>query len=377
MNRFSESFSQTLKTIFSDRVALVTLVGAVILYSFFYPAAYRHQVAGQLPLVVVDQDHSPMSRELQRKLTALRAVHVLGVVGSMEQARQLVERGEVEAVLLIPANFQRDILRAEQGALALFGNGTLLSRAGLSMQGAAQAIRAFAQEAALSQAQFAGLTAGPALQLIERPLFNTALGYGSAIVPGVAALIVQQTLLVGLAVVAATRRERQGKLQVSLPALCGIASAFAMIGMFSLLYFSGFVFWFQDYPRGGNLIGLLLAGALFIASVVSFALFFGSFFRTRERAFQLLTITSLPIFFLSNLSWPVEASPEYLVRIAQLLPSTPGINAMVKLNQMGARLAEVSGELTNMALLTVLYGALAIWRYRRREDQFSQRSPLD
>lgn len=81
MNRFSESFSQTLKTIFSDRVALVTLVGAVILYSFFYPAAYRHQVAGQLPLVVVDQDHSPMSRELQRKLTALRAVHVLGVVG--------------------------------------------------------------------------------------------------------------------------------------------------------------------------------------------------------------------------------------------------------------------------------------------------------
>lgn len=142
------------------------------------------------------------------------------------------------------------------------------------------------------------------------------------------------------------------------------SEAFAVIGMFSLLYFSGFVFWFQDYPRAGNLTGLLLAGTLFIASVVCFALFFGSFYRTRERAFQLIIVTSLPMYFVSNLSWPVEATPTLLVYMARLLPSTPGINAMVKLNQMGASLPEVSAELVNLALLVLLYGALAMWRYR-------------
>lgn len=364
MNRFAYAFGETMRAIANDRVAMLTLVGAVLLYSFFYPAAYRHQVAVHLPLVVVDQDHSPMSRRLLRKLDAVRAVQVTGVVGSMDDARAVVERGEAEAVLLVPAGFERDILRGGQGQLALFGNGTLLGRASVAMQGAAQAITGFGREVAVSQAQFAGVPAPAPLQLIERPLFNTAEGYGSSIVPGVAALIVQQTLLIGVAVMAATRRERQGKLRLSRPGLCGIAAAFAVIGMLSLLYFSGFVFWFQDYPRAGNLVGLLLAGALFIASVVGFALFFGSFFRTRERAFQLITVTSLPLFFLSNLSWPVEATPGLLVRIAQMVPSTPGINAMVKINQMGARLPEVSAELANLALLALVYGALAMWRYR-------------
>ena len=112
----------------------------------------------------------------------------------------------------------------------------------------------------------------------------------------------------------------------------------------------------------------MLVGALFIVSVVGFAPFFSSFFRTRERAFQLVTVTSLPMFFLSNLSWPMEATPRSLVRIAQLLPSTPGINAMVKLNQMGARLPEVSADLANLAILALLYGALAMWRYRPGPD---------
>ncbi|MEZ5475202.1 MAG: ABC transporter permease [Lysobacteraceae bacterium] len=368
MKRFAHAFFATFRAIVNDRVAMLTLVGAVVLYSFFYPAAYRHQVATLLPLVVVDQDRSPLSRSLLRKLDAVRAVRLAGVVASMDEARGVVERGEAEAVLLVPADFQRDILRGGQGRLALLGNGTLLGRASVAMQGAALAITAFGHDAAVSQAQFVGLPAPAPLQLIERPLFNTAEGYGSSIVPGVAALIAQQTLLIGVVLVLATRRERLGRLRFSRPGLCGIAAAFAVIGMFSLLYFSGFVFWFQDYPRAGNLAGLLLAGALFIASVVSFALAFGSFFRTRERAFQLITVTSLPLFFLSNLSWPAEATPELLVRIAQMLPSTPGINAMVKLNQMGARLPEVSAELANLAMLALLYGALAMWRYRPAPD---------
>lgn len=365
MNRFVQAFVETFRAIIYDRVAMLALVGAVILYSFFYPAAYRHQVAVQLPLVVVDQDRGPMSRNLLRKLDAVRAVHLVSVLGSMDEARRLVERGGAEAVLLIPTEFEQDVLRGGQGQLALYGNGTLLGRASVAMQGAAVAIKALGYEIAVSQAQFVGLSAPAPLQVIERPLFNTAQGYGSSIVPGVAALIVQQTLLIGVAVVAATRRERYGLLRLSRPGLFGIASAFSVIGMLSLLYFSGFVFWYQDYPRAGNLLGLLLAGTLFIVSVVSFSLFFGSFFRTRERAFQLITVTSLPMFFLSNLSWPVEATPSLLVRFAQMLPSTPGINVMVKLNQMGAQLSEVTAELINLALLALFYGVLSMWRYKR------------
>jgi ABC-2 type transport system permease protein len=105
---------------------------------------------------------------------------------------------------------------------------------------------------------------------------------------------------------------------------------------------------------------------LYVAAVVAFALFLGSFFRTRERPFQLITFLSLPMFFLANLSWPAEATPWPLVWLAKLLPTTPGINAVVRLNQMGASVSEVAPQLLNLALLGVLYGVLAVWRFGRQ-----------
>jgi len=137
-----------------------------------------------------------------------------------------------------------------------------------------------------------------------------------------------------------------------------------VLGTLSLLYFAGFVFWLQDYPRAGDLTGLGVTTLLFVGAVVGMGLVAASFFQTRERAFQLIALLSLPMFFLAGVSWPVSAFPAPLLWLAKLLPSTAGITAMVKFNQMGARVDEAAGELSNLALLVLLYGGLAAWRYR-------------
>ena len=51
-----------------------------------------------------------------------------------------------------------------------------------------------------------------------------------------------------------------------------------------------------------------------------------------------------------------------LLVLGTLLPTTSGINLMVRLNQMDARLAEVSHELITLSVLLLLYGSLAAWR---------------
>ncbi|MBE8228865.1 ABC transporter permease, partial [Leptospira borgpetersenii serovar Ballum] len=102
-----------------DRYAIVVMVGAVILYSFFYPAAYRHQVAGNLPVLVVDEDHSATSRELLRKLDALRVARVVGQPADVDSARRQLEAGHAEGIVVIPANLERDILRGHPAKLVL------------------------------------------------------------------------------------------------------------------------------------------------------------------------------------------------------------------------------------------------------------------
>jgi len=364
------SLRQTLLAVLLDRYAIVVMVGAVILYSFFYPAAYRHQVAGNLPILVVDQDHSATSRELLRKLDALRVARVVGQPASIDSARRQLEAGDAEGIVLIPANLERDILRGGSGQLVLLGNGAYLGRASAILGGLAEGIGAFGRDQAVRQAGFMGPPLAAPLELVQRPLYNTREGYGSSVVPGVAELIVHQTLLLGIGVLLGTRRAQSGqRLQVATPALLGMAAAFTLVAVAGLLYYAGFNAWVQDYPRGGNVPGLLLAVLLFALASVAFGLFVGSFFRTRERAFQYVTGVSIPLFFLSNLSWPAVASPAALVALAKLLPTTAGINAIVRTQQMGARVPEVGGELRNLLLLALLYAALAAWRLRVRPSR--------
>ncbi len=163
-------------------------------------------MAGNLPVLVVDEDHSTASRELLRKLDSLRVAHVVGQPADLQEARHSWRRVMPKASCLIPANLERDILRGHPAKLVLLGNGAYLGRASWVLGSVADALGAFGREAAVTQAAFMGAPQAPPVTLVQRPLFNTQEGYGSAIVPSVAELIVHQTLLMGIGVLLGGRR---------------------------------------------------------------------------------------------------------------------------------------------------------------------------
>src|SRR5690606_1750082 len=244
------------------------------------------------------------------KLAASQQAEVVARPPSTDDALRWIERRSASAIVFIPEGFERDILRGEQGTVALYGNGAYLLRSSTALAGVGAALGDLARDA----------PAPPALGMSQRPLFNTREGYGSAIFPGVTVVIIHQTLLMGLAMLAATMRERRGPLAFSPRELLGIALAFFVIGCANVVYFTGFVFWFQDMPRAaGGLGALAVAGSLFVAATVAGALALASFFKVRERPIQVWIITSVPIYFLAGLSWPAEAMPDWLALLARLL----------------------------------------------------------
>ncbi|AXE64975.1 MAG: ABC transporter permease [Hyphomonas sp.] len=364
-------FIATFRAIRSDRPALLLLVVSTLLYSFFYPSAYSGEVATRMPVAVVDLDNSAASRSLALKAGAVQQAEVVAHLRSMPEARALMQDGSIDAIVLIPAGFADEVHRGGQGSVALYGNGAYLLRSSTALGGVAAALGAVGVEAATDQARMLGAPAAQPLTVISRPLFNTREGYGSSVVPGVVFVIVHQTLLMGLAMLAATLREKEGWVHVSPPGLLGIALAFFVLGAAQVAYFTGFVFWFQDYPRAGaDIFALSVAGALFVSATVAGALALSSFFRSRERPLQIWILTSLPIYFLSGLSWPIEATPAPLVWLGKMLPTTPGINAMIGLNQMGASIGDIWPELANLLALTVVYGLIAVFRYGRSSNRF-------
>ena len=90
----------------------------------------------------------------------------------------------------------------------------------------------------------------------------------------------------------------------------------------------------------------------------------GSWFGNRERALQVLLFTALPLAFLAGFSWPAEALPGPLQWLRWLAPSTAGIQASLRLNQMGAPLQAVVPLLG--VLVLIMLAALAALGFRLR-----------
>src|SRR4029077_7347717 len=95
----------------------------------------------------------------------------------------------------------------------------------------------------------------------------------------------------------------------------------------------------------------------------------GLFFKHRETAVLVFVATTLPQFFLVGVSWPREMIPPLLDQIRRVFPSESAIDGFVRINQMGASLAEVHLDWLYLWLLAAAYFALAVAAARWRSER--------
>jgi ABC-2 type transport system permease protein len=98
----------------------------------------------------------------------------------------------------------------------------------------------------------------------------------------------------------------------------------------------------------------------FMLSVSFLGQFVSMWFKRGETAVLLFLASSLPLFFLVGVSWPVEAIPGPLRMASLVFPSTLAIDGLVRINQMGATLHDVFRDWTVLWALAALYGTLAV-----------------
>jgi len=360
---FTAAFAQVFRTITSNFALASIIVLAVILYGFYYPAPYAHQTARQLPGVVVDEERTAVTRQLIRNLSDAREVRIAAEAPSVADAERLVRARKADGILLLPKGLTRSLLTgAPGGGIGIWVNGTYLIRA-REIGGAVQAAAIAVGVQRLGPVA-EGLHLQRPIEVVERPLFNTREGYADYVFPAVAAIILQQTLLFGSAMLIAGRRETQApsmRAAEYLGTWCGLA----LIGCFGAMLYFGWIYWFQDMPRGRNIAGLFVAVPLFASAVAALGMFLGSFFDRSDRALQVLIPTSIILFFLAGAAWPLSSMPGWVSALAHLSPATLGAQTFVRLNEMGAPVREIAPLLIGLAALAVIYGLAGYFRTTR------------
>jgi ABC-2 type transport system permease protein len=141
-----------------------------------------------------------------------------------------------------------------------------------------------------------------------------------------------------------------------------------MIGAVAAAYLSMAVphmFSFPHLGTGWNLFWLLLP---YTMASIFFGMTVSCLVRYRENVMLIMVFVSVPLLFLTGVSWPQSSIPSYWQGVSWLFPSTFGVRAFIRVNSMGASISQVLPELRILWIQAAAYLGMAclVYRYQFR-----------
>jgi ABC-2 type transport system permease protein len=365
MRGIGGAFAAEWQRVLGTRGAFILLVLAPLVYGVYYPQPYLNQILRKIPIVVVDNDLSELSRNIVQTLDASGAVKVVARAETLAEAHALLDRGNAFAVVGIPPQTERDVLKGTTVHLPVYADATYFFLFRTLSSGISVAINTLSAELAAGGARTDGslvkaalATSSPA-DILLQPIFNPVGGYASYVVPAAFVLILQQMLLIGaslLTVVALAERRAGG--------------AFASVlgrGVAHLsIYLPALALYFIVLPRlyGFSTLGqplqVFALASIFVLATSFMGQAAGAWFTRPETPTLVFLATSLPQFFLAGFSWPREAIPRPVLAAGYVFPADFAIDGLVRIDQLGASLSEVVHDWRGLWLLAIVYFLLAV-----------------
>ena len=379
MNSVFYICQKELKAVFKDQGVLIFFLLVPLAYPLLYAFIYTGEVVREVPAAVVDMNKSTLSREFIRKVDATPDVKIQSHCADMEEAKLLLKESKVYGVIYIPESFSSDINKGIQTQVTLYCDmsGMLYYKAILT----ASTEVSLKMNKAI-KVKCAGNTTNRQDEISATPityeavnLFNPQAGYASFLLPAVLILIIQQTLLLGVGLSAGTARENnrfrdlvplsrqyQGTLRIVLGKSSAYFIIYAIVSAYILCVVPK-IFSLVQIAQAGTLAAFILP---YVLSCIFFAMTCSIFIHHREACMMIYVFTSVPLLFISGVSWPGSAIPAFWRVISWLFPSTFGINGYIAINSMGATLDQVLPEFRALWVQTGVYFLTTCIVYRRQ-----------
>ncbi|MBN2091518.1 ABC transporter permease [candidate division KSB1 bacterium] len=346
---------------------------APIFYGFFYTGIYFHKSENDIPIAIVDNDNSAFSRNFIRAVDEHQMIKVAQLTPEIEEARQLLSQLKVFGILCLPENAEKNLKQGKQIELRFFINASRFLVANDLNRAMNEIILTMNAGIRLRFFETKGFSKGQAialalpLNLDIRPLFNSTESYSDFFIPGILLVIWQQTFLMALAL--SFIHEREARLLSGLFELAdnnpgivifGKSMYYMLLWLIYALFYYAVIFRYFKMIFSANFMVLFALTLTHLLALVGLGLFLASFFKQKITGLQFFIFTSYPFFLLSGFSWPIHSMPVGLQWLAQILPSTPFFQSVVRVTQMGASWRHIWPALLHLGLLA-LAGFILTW----------------
>jgi len=388
-NMISHSFRiawKDLLEVFRNRMGLVLLIlmpiFMMVMVGYIYPS---DNSMSDVTIALVNEDvgyggytnaSSTLTAILENTSNSIDWMS-LTTVSSFDEVRAMIQRGDVDAGIVISSDFSSSIMNGQQGTITLVTDQSNLQMSAL-LESVLQGV--FDQlGTGLAQQNVQSLGVDPSNSLAVVQPYNVqtegaiegTFTYFDFVAPGIIAMTVMMSVMTGLPAAISEERESgtlDGMMVAPISRLSVIlGKTLAQIGRGLL---QGSIIIVIAVALFGVTIhgSILLVFALLLLCVFSFVglgIVLTSFTKDQETAVMLMTTIMFPMMFLSGVFFPVEQMPWFMQTISKFLPLTYVADSLRRVMVLGADISMLTTELAILIGFGTIMIAIAVPVFKR------------
>lgn len=340
MKQLMHLLKREFRLFFTNITMLSVFFLAPIFYALLIGFTYQKGKVENNPVIVVNHDQTPLSNQVVEMLADNHAIKVLNYTEEPQDLKDEVIKTEAAAVVIIPARFEAAMLQKKYPEITVYINTSNVLTANFASKAIQQVLGTFSAGAEIKALQRKGMNADMAKTQYEPfkanyiTLFNTTSNYLVFMWPGMMAVVLQQVILLAMAVTFSEEFKRDsfvedfaGKHKYAILVMAIKCLPVWIFANFNILFFYLCTLYFK-IPTPVNPTNFFLLTAGFVVAATNLGVLVSILVPDALKATQILMIIASPAFIISGFTWPTFAMPKFIQYFNSIIPLTPYLEAL-------------------------------------------------
>jgi ABC-2 type transport system permease protein len=380
MANFWSLINREFKLFWQNKVLRLLFIGAPLLYGILLGYVYGKGKVTDLPIIVVDEDRSEMSSKALQMFEDNEVLNITSLLYDQNNLSKIAIDKEAACVVIFPKGFEKMVLTKKYPEIVTIVNTSNVltaNYASTALQLCLGTLKAGVQMETLRKQgipQNLLTTQYEPFKTTFIKKHNRSTNYMYFLWPGVLAAVLQQVLLLGLALAFASEYENGTfkDLVEKCPSLLKLMSVkiipYLLMSFGLWIMYWLFTLWFR-IPFYDNLLPLTFVAGIFILSVCFIGILVSILVPNQLKATEILMVVATPSFILSGFTWPLSQMPVWVQGIANCIPLTHFLKAFRILIIENGTLSQSMGSIWNMVIIGAVCGLLSyIALYFKRKN---------
>lgn len=359
------------RQVFRNTMILRMIIAMPIIQLLVMPLAADFEIKN-INISIVDHDHSTYSQKLIEKIIASGYFKLNDYSNSFNQSFQEFQKDKSDLVLEIPKNFEKDLVRENNGNLFIAVNAINGTKASVGSAYLGRIISTFNADIRLEWMQPQKFNQTPTIEIATLNWFNPFLNYPFYMVPGILVVLVTMVGSYMCALNIVKEKEVGTIEQINVTPIkkhifiLGKLIPFWVIGMlvFSLGLFGVARLVYHIVPVGSLLLMYCFL-SIYLVALLGIGLLISTYSATQQQAMSLAFFFMMIFLLMSGLFTPIDSMPEWAKWVAKCNPVTYFIDVMRMVVLKGSGFADIKNHFLIITSMAIFFNGWAVLNYKK------------